>query len=207
MKTKERILIISVELFNKNGVTVVTTNHIAKALDISPGNLYFHFRNKEEIVFELFKKMARETYEVWKPRKLSKKSLNVFIDENFSIYWKYRFFHREMYALRRKDPALAKLWRAHLIKMMKLMEILYRKWIKQGLVVQISSRAEMQFLSDTLLAMATTFLQFFESAERQPTEKSILRGKKHLARLVLPYARGPARDELAQLLQSHSDEF
>lgn len=205
MKTKERILSISVELFNKNGVTAVTTNHIAKALDISPGNLYFHFRNKEEIISDLFKKMAKETYDIWKPRKLSKKSLNVFIDENFAIYWKYRFFHREMYALRRKDPDLAKLWRAHLVKMMKLMEILYRKWVKQGLVIQIHSRAEMQFLSDTLLAMATTFLQFFESAERQPTEKSILRGKKHLARLVLPYAQGPAKEELALLLQNHNE--
>lgn len=202
MKTKERILQISVELFNKNGVTAVTTNHIAKALDISPGNLYFHFRNKEEIIFELFKKMARETYQIWTPRKISTKSLSLFIDENFSIYWKYRFFHREMYALRRKDPSLAKLWRAHLVKMMKLMEILYRKWVKQGIVSEISSRSEMQFLSDTLLAMATTFLQFFESAEKQPTERSILRGKRHLARLVVPYALGAAREELVQMLDT-----
>ncbi len=204
MKTKDRILNISVELFNKHGVTAITTNHIAKALDISPGNLYFHFRNKEEIILELFKKMARETYEIWKPRRISKKSLTLFIDENFSIYWKYRFFHREMYALRRKDPALARLWRAHLMKMMRLMEILYRKWVKQGVVMEISSRTEMQFLSDTLLAMATTFLQFFESAERQPTEKSILRGKRHLARLVLPYALGAARSDLAQMLEAVS---
>lgn len=200
MKTKERILQISVELFNKNGVTAVTTNHIAKALDISPGNLYFHYRNKEEIIAELFKKMAKETYTIWKPRKISHKNLIIFIDENFQIYWKYRFFHREMYALRRKDPKLAKLWRAHLAKMNQLMEMLYRKWVKQGLVTAISSRDEMQYLSDTLLAMATTFLQFFESTEKQPSEKSIFRGKKHLARLLSPYALGPAKIELLKIL-------
>ena len=52
MKTKERILQTSIELFNRNGVTAITTNHIAKAMDISPGNLYFHYDNKEEIILQ-----------------------------------------------------------------------------------------------------------------------------------------------------------
>jgi AcrR family transcriptional regulator len=52
MKTKDRILDVSIELFNKNGVVAITTNHIAKAMNISPGNLYFHYDNKEEIIQE-----------------------------------------------------------------------------------------------------------------------------------------------------------
>ncbi|MES3036420.1 MAG: TetR/AcrR family transcriptional regulator, partial [Bdellovibrionota bacterium] len=128
MKTKEKILLSSIELFNKNGVQAVSTNHIAKALEISPGNLYFHYDNKEEIIAELFRRMARETYQLWLPKRSKTLQPLQFIDENFELYWKYRFFHREMYSLRRKDPGLAKMWRVHIQKMMKLMEILYRKW-------------------------------------------------------------------------------
>lgn len=203
MKTKERILVISVELFNRSGVQAVTTNHIAKALGISPGNLYFHYKNKEEIIVELFKRMCSETYLLWKPkRKASVFNLVDFIDKNFELYWRYRFFHREMYTLRRKDPQLAKLWRKHIQKMMKLMEILYRHWVRDDVMQPLASVDEMLFVSEVLLASATSFMQFFESADRAPGKRSIERGKRHLVRWLRPYMTGSVRDELEIFLKS-----
>lgn len=201
MKTKEKILLTSIELFNRNGVVAVTTNHIAKAMEISPGNLYFHYDNKEEILAELFKRMCKETYKVWRPNRTKKASPAEFIDENFELYWKYRFFHREMYALRRKDVQLAKMWRAHIQKMMKLMIILYRHWVKNNKMMELKDLSEMQYVSESLLAMATTFLQFFESAEKTPGKKSIERGKMHVARLLLPYTTGETKNEFEKILK------
>lgn len=201
MKTKERILQTSVELFNKNGVQAVTTNHISKAMTISPGNLYFHFKNKEQIILELFKRMNKETYTLWKPkRKATSVNLIEFIDENFELYWRYRFFHREMYSLRRKDPQLAKLWKAHIKKMMRMMEILYRNWVKSGIMAPMKSVDEMLFISEVLLAASTSFMQFFESADREPGRKSLERGKKYLIRLLKPYLTGETQDELVKFL-------
>lgn len=201
MKTKERILLTSIDLFNRSGVVTITTNHIAKAMAISPGNLYFHYDNKEEILVELFKRMSKETYQVWRFRKDTPKNPLQFIDENFELYWKYRFFHREMYSLRRKDAALAKMWRAHIQKMMKLMDILYRRWVREGIMIRIEDPLEMEYISESLLAMATTFLQFFESAEKNPGKRSIERGKRHVARLLRPYSAGEAKDDFEKFLQ------
>lgn len=202
MKTKERILLTSIDLFNRSGVVAVTTNHIAKAMDISPGNLYFHYDNKEEILVELFKRMAKETYDVWRPRRVKKVTPQQFINDNFDLYWRYRFFHREMYALRRKDLELAKMWRVHIQKMMKLMVILYRQWVREGKMVKIDDVHEMQYVAESLLAMSTTFLQFFESAERQPGQRTIERGKRHVTRLLAPYTAGDTKDEFEKILKS-----
>jgi AcrR family transcriptional regulator len=54
MKTAERILVTSLELFNSQGENNVSSVDIAIELDISPGNLYYHYKGKEVIVSALF---------------------------------------------------------------------------------------------------------------------------------------------------------
>lgn len=53
-KTAERILLVSLELFNNHGEANITSVDIANELDMSPGNLYYHFKGKEEITTALF---------------------------------------------------------------------------------------------------------------------------------------------------------
>ena len=50
MTNKNKIIKIAIKLFNAYGTKAITTNHIAKEAKISPGNLYYHFKNKIDII-------------------------------------------------------------------------------------------------------------------------------------------------------------
>jgi AcrR family transcriptional regulator len=201
MKTKDKILMASIELFNSSGVVAVTTNHIAKELNISPGNLYFHFANKEEIIRNIFREMCRETYRLWLMKK-GQTPLHPLdlIERNFELFWKYRFFYREMYYLRRKDAVLSKMWKKHTDKVLKMMTVVYRRWLKLGWVNPIRSEEEMSFIVNIILATASTFLQFFESAERLPPQKHIENGKMYVARLLIHYTQGEMRADFEKFV-------
>ena len=113
MKTRDRILDTALRLFNESGTAAVTTNHIADALGISPGNLYYHFRNKDEIIRALFEQL----FELWDklfalpPDQVPTLDvLQRLVRANFTVMGDYRFIYRELIALLRRDDALRARW-------------------------------------------------------------------------------------------------
>ena len=113
MKTRERILVSALRLFNQSGTAAVSTNHIADDLGISPGNLYYHFRNKEEIIRALFEQqfvLWDEIYALPNDRMPTLIDLQHLVRATFVTGWEYRFIYRELIALLRRDEQLHQRW-------------------------------------------------------------------------------------------------
>ncbi len=109
MNTKERIIETAIRLFNEQGTRAVSTNHIAEALTMSPSNLYYYFRNKEEIIRAILERMfARWAALYTLPEEYIPQLTDVqqIVTENFVLVWDYRFFYRELSALVQRDPVL-----------------------------------------------------------------------------------------------------
>jgi AcrR family transcriptional regulator len=110
MKTRDKIIQASIALFNEQGERNVTTNHIAAHLAISPGNLYYHFRNKEDIILSIYEEYARSLLLETLPKVSSEvkplDSLILYMDSVFQTTMKFRFFYSNLPVLLDKNPAL-----------------------------------------------------------------------------------------------------
>lgn len=111
--TRDRILQTALDLFNEQGTAAVSTNHIAEALGISPGNLYYHFRNKEEIIraiFELQYAAWDQVFALPDTRLPTLDDLWSLVRATFAVNWSFRFVYRELIALLRRDDQLQRRW-------------------------------------------------------------------------------------------------
>ena len=112
--TKNRIADTALCLFNQVGTDGVSTNHIAAAMEISPGNLYYHYANKDEILFVLLDRLGSTLEDVWAPTGEGPRngggsddeSLRAAVAASFALLDRYRFFGREVFALAHRSPAL-----------------------------------------------------------------------------------------------------
>jgi AcrR family transcriptional regulator len=110
---RKRILDTALELFNERGTAVVSTNHIAAAASISPGNLYYHFRNKEEVIRALFERLFEAQDRLLDAVHHGLPTfgdLRRLVRLNFDLLWQYRFAYRELAALLRRDEVLRERW-------------------------------------------------------------------------------------------------
>jgi len=91
---RQRIIEATVQLMNEQG-GAVGTSQIAEFLGISPGNLYYHFRNREEILRELFDGLSRELDEVLRVEPgepIPVERLVACYTGGAKVLWRYRFF-------------------------------------------------------------------------------------------------------------------
>lgn len=110
MKTRDKIIHASIDLFNEQGERNVTTNHIAAHLGISPGNLYYHFRNKEDIILSIYEEYARtlllDIFPVVSSEVKALDALILYMDAVFQAMMKFRFFYSNLPVLLAKSPSL-----------------------------------------------------------------------------------------------------
>ncbi|GAB0063791.1 hypothetical protein IBA8401_48230 [Pseudomonas syringae] len=113
-KTRERIVQTSLELFNQQGERCVTTNHIAAHMEISPGNLYYHFPNKQAIIAELFSEyemLIGSFLTLPTDRAPTIEDKRDYFLAIIDAMWRYRFLHRDLEHLLTSDEELARRYR------------------------------------------------------------------------------------------------
>src|ERR1017187_8104712 len=74
-RTRGRILDSARLLFNEQGTAAVSTNLMAAEAEVSPGNLYYHFAHKREIIRALQPQIVARNADRWEPSGDAKENL------------------------------------------------------------------------------------------------------------------------------------
>ena len=203
MKTRDKIVIAALEQFNEFGERNVTTNHIAAFLEISPGNLYYHFRNKQEIVREIFALYSDELLERFTPIQAQKESLALlkhYLDSIFTLMWKYRFFYANLPEILQRDEVLHNDYIGVQEKLQTNLVDIMRAFVSLGLVDV--DEEEMKPLVRTLHLIASSWLgyQAAMSPKTKITEQVIHQGMLQMISVLKPKAT-PQGSEQLQLFE------
>lgn len=111
ISTKEKIKQAALRLFNEQDSFCITTNKIATALNMSPGNLYYHYSCKEEIIRELYDDMTLKSesvnmFEVIINSSNPLLALKSIFEKYGDLFIEYNFLMRDIAVLIRADKAL-----------------------------------------------------------------------------------------------------
>ncbi|ALH95113.1 TetR/AcrR family transcriptional regulator [Acinetobacter equi] len=208
VKTKERILQLSLQLFNERGERSVTTNHIAAELGMSPGNLYYHFRNKSEIIKELMEQYQRETLDMLAlpdDRPLDANDKIRYFQVLSSQLWAYRFLHRDVYHLVENNEDFRKMYPKFSAQVMQQGQKIYKAFVNAGLMEMTDS--EIEALTINLWIVLTNWTNFLYMSGHI-TDSNVLEDKwlwqalRQMVFLEGAYLRGESRNTYEELLTS-----
>lgn len=205
-ETRQRILDCSLAMFNTQGEPNVTTNHIADELEISPGNLYYHFRNKDDIIEQLFGGYEQridtalaapsgrlpELEDIWLQLHLV-----------FECIWDYRFLYRDLVDILSRNRRL----RIRFARILKRADDSAHQ-VMRGLTqsgVMRASAAELDAAATNILVIATFWLNYASVRGEKDEQAAIRAGIVQVMMLLAPFLRDAERLHLNTLTQAYVD--
>lgn len=204
-RTAERILEVTLELFNRFGEPNVSTTLISAEIGISPGNLYYHYPAKDELINALFSAFehglddllqaaenVRHVEDAW-----------LFFHMLFELIWQYRFLYRDLNDLLSKNRRLETHFQFVLKhKSRAVQQVL--EGLTQGNSMHMDHR-ETEPVASSMVVVLTYWLSYEyvqdprRALEPERAAAALSRGAYHVLALLMPYLVPQAREHLFEI--------
>ncbi|HMQ47161.1 MAG TPA: TetR/AcrR family transcriptional regulator [Saprospiraceae bacterium] len=201
LNTKQKILATSVQLFNQFGLANVRLQQIATEVGISPGNLAYHFRNKEAIIEAVYLDLFEELREILATYRVFPNMIDFDYQMNkyFVFIQKYPFYFIDIQEISRQFPEID-LQRGQLtVKMVNQIRKRFDFKKQRGMMVEEPLPGIYEYLAKSVWCLISS------EAHRQMTNSSTdweqeNNFKKMIWYLLFPYFTKEGLEEFKQLI-------
>jgi AcrR family transcriptional regulator len=204
-RTAERILDTTLDLFNRFGEPNVSTTLISAELGISPGNLYYHYPAKDELITKLFDRYDTALTELLRAADDVKdiEDAWLFFHVLFELIWAYRFLYRDLNDLLSNHRRLETHFQFILQRKTKAVQAVL-DGIGRASALRIDSR-DVDPVATAMVVVLTYWLSYEyvknprKALEPESAGPALLRGAFHVLCLLLPYLDEDGREHLHAL--------
>ncbi len=211
-RTAQRILEAALELFNRFGEPNVSTTLVAAELGISPGNLYYHYPAKEELINRLYQGYAAELDELLHASRgvHDVEDAWFFMHSLFELIWRHRFLYRDLNDLLSKNRHLEAEFQRVLQDKAAAIRMLLAGLARAG-HLEIDAR-EVGALSQSMVVVLTYWLSYEyvrnprQALEPEHAQHALLRGARHTLHLLAPYLAPSQRSHLLALGDAYAGD-
>ena len=196
-RTAERIAEVSLALFNRYGEPNVSTTLISSELNISPGNLYYHFASKDVLVNHLYDRFESRMLPLLEAASDVKDIEDswFFMHSLFEQVWSCRFLYRDLNNLLARNLHLERRLGWLLERKVQAFRLMLQSLAARG-VLHLDTGS-----NETLSTSMNVLLSYWLSYEyvRDPRHAlepehgsgALERGARHVLLLLLPHLTSP----------------
>lgn len=212
-RTAERILEVTLELFNRFGEPNVSTTLISSELGISPGNLYYHYPAKDELINALFERYERSLGELLDAGGDVRDVEDAwfFLHSLFELIWGYRFLYRDLNDLLSRNRLLETRCQAVLENKTRAVRGMLAAMEHAGAVDMGGGAMEPEAVATAMVVVLTYWLSFEyvrdprHALEPGHAQRALMRGAYHALILLAPYLAPGQRAHMQRLAGAYRE--
>ena len=200
MKLKEKILVKAVELFNERGISSTSSNQIAAELEISPGNLTYHYKTKSALVIAVYEKMHADSLDFIKLEGyLTLDDFRKIMGTFKEFMGKHRFFFQDLFFILHHYPEVGKLYEASNLMRLKQGRSLFEYYIETGRMLPEGEGLNYDFLIHNVWMVAA----FWNLQSKIFTSRELFKQPMDMVEMtwymIFPYLTQKGKEEYEQI--------
>jgi len=185
MKRKEIIQKLALELFNKRGIEYVSIHELSLLLEISQGNITYHFPLKNDLVNAIALQFSEKNNLLWQNKKENKKDFFDLLRAHFIQQVEYRCLFINFANLQTQHPQIAERNKREEKIRKEIISASILSMCKNGELKKLSPK-EIDFLTSNILMIIKFWIsEAVISHPKESTEKQINYFLKMIGTLVI----------------------